>query len=76
MPTGPGTPIFLDEYEICSGLAWTVPYLIEAPPLAVTLRLHSRPPTRKLRVHAVAFTAAAQRLTFGGRGADCTHLAT
>ena len=48
MPTGPGTAIFLDEYEICSGLAWTVPYLIKAPPLAVTLRLHSRPPTRKL----------------------------
>ena len=65
----------LDEYEICSVLARAVPNLVEPPPLAVALRLDRRPPPRKFSVDAVAFAAAAQRLTFCSFGADSAHLA-
>ena len=66
--------VFSDEYEICSALARAVSDLIEPPPLAVALGLHSRPPPRELRIYAMAFAAAAQGLTFSSRGADCAHL--
>ena len=71
-----GVDCTLDEYEICSVLARAVPDLVDPPPLAMALRLHSRPPPRKLGIDAVAFTAATQRLTFCSWGADCAHLAT